>query len=203
VPYGQPLYQQGQPYPGQPYPQYPLPQPPWQAPGPRPRPARAPWSRRHPALTALGGIVALFVLTGIISAAAGGGNAAAPAAASSPVARQSAATSAAAPAATHSAAAAQPKAHTVATFTGSGIEKTPQFTVTDTWKLVYSFSCADFGQSGNFQVFEDGGADFGGVTVNDLALSKSSSTWAYSDGGTHYLEINSECAWKVKVVDEP
>jgi hypothetical protein len=34
-------------------------------------------------------------------------------------------------------------------------------------------------------------------------MSKSASTWAYDDGGTHYLEINSECAWKVKVVDEP
>ena len=68
---------------------------------------------------------------------------------------------------------------------------------------MYSFSCADFGQSRNFQVFEDGGTNFGGVTVNDLALSKSSSTWAYNDGGTHYLEINSECAWKVRVVDEP
>ena len=39
--------------------------------------------------------------------------------------------------------------------------------------------------------------------VNDLALSKSASTWAYNDGGTHYLEFNSECSWKVKVVDEP
>ncbi len=105
--------------------------------------------------------------------------------------------------ATHSTAAAKPKAHTVATFSGSGIQKTPRFTVTDTWKLVYSFSCADFGQSGNFQVFEDGGADFSGATVNDLAMSKSSSTWAYGDAGVHYLEINSECNWHVKVVDEP
>ena len=75
--------------------------------------------------------------------------------------------------------------------------------MTDTWKLTYSFNCAEFGQSGNFQVFEDGGSDFSGVEVNDLAMSKSSSTWAYNDGGTHYLEINSECSWKVKVIDEP
>ena len=77
-----------------------------------------------------------------------------------------------------------------------------RFTVTDTWKLVYSFNCSSFGSRGNFQVYEDGGKDFN-LSVNDLAMSKSSSTWAYNDGGTHYLEINSECSWKLEVVDEP
>jgi hypothetical protein len=41
------------------------------------------------------------------------------------------------------------------------------------------------------------------VAVNDLAMSKSASTWVYGDGGTRYLQINSECSWKVKVIDEP
>ena len=45
-------------------------------------------------------------------------------------------------------------------------------------------------------------SDFDGVEVNDLARSKSGSTWAYGDGGQHYLEINSECSWTVNVVDE-
>jgi hypothetical protein len=89
---------------------------------------------------------------------------------------------------------------TVATFSGSGIENTPKFTVTDTWKLSYSFDCSTFGYKGNFQVYEDGG--FSGVTVNDLATSKSGSTYAYGDAGTHYLEVNSECSWSVKVIDE-
>lgn len=109
-------------------------------------------------------------------------------------------TQASAPA--HSAAPAKAVVKTVATFSGYGIENTPRFTVTDTWKLDYSFSCSNYGYAGNFQVYEDGGNDFGGVSVNDLAMSKSSSTWAYSDGGTHYLEINSECSWTVKVIDE-
>jgi len=94
------------------------------------------------------------------------------------------------------------RAHTVATFTGSGQQNTPRFTVTATWKLVYSFNCESFGQSGNFQVYEDGGNDFN-LSVNDLAMSKSASTWAYDDAGTHFLQVNSECAWKMKVVDEP
>lgn len=89
----------------------------------------------------------------------------------------------------------------MATFAGSGQENTPRFTVTSTWKLDYSFSCQAFGSAGNFQVFEDGGSDFA-LSVNDLAMSKSASTWAYNDAGTHYLQINSECAWTVKVVNE-
>ena len=32
------------------------------------------------------------------------------------------------------------------------------------------------------------------VSVNDLAMSKSASTWAYGDAGTRYLQIDSECA---------
>ena len=89
-----------------------------------------------------------------------------------------------------------PQANTVATFTGSGRENAPRFTVTSTWKLIYSFSCSNFGQAGNFAVLEDGGNDFNRVTVNDLEISRSASTWAYNDAGTHYLEVDSECAWR-------
>jgi hypothetical protein len=112
-------------------------------------------------------------------------------------------TAASAPAPASSAAAAKPaKARTVATFSGSGQENTPRFTVTSTWELDYSFNCASFGYAGNFQVYEDGGKDFN-LSVNDLAKGKAGSTWAYNDAGTHYLQINSECSWKVKIVDEP
>jgi hypothetical protein len=155
---------------------------------------RKSWPARNKILTALGAVTGLFVLLGVISAIGGGGrDPGGPAAA--PTAP---AATAAAPAATRPAG-----ARTVATFTGSGQQNTPRFTVTSTWKLAYSFDCAAFGNPGNFQVFEDGGGDYNGVSANDLAMSKSASTWAYNDGGTHYLQINSECAWKVKVVDEP
>jgi hypothetical protein len=91
---------------------------------------------------------------------------------------------------------------TVAAFSGSGIENTPKFTVTDTWKLDYSFDCSGFGSSGNFIVNEDGGSDFSGASVNELGPGKSGSTYAYGDEGTHYLQVNSECSWTVKVTDE-
>jgi hypothetical protein len=51
-------------------------------------------------------------------------------------------------------------------------------------------------------VYEDGGNDFA-LSVNDLTMSKSCSTWAHDDVGPHFLQINSECNWKVKVVDQP
>ena len=34
-------------------------------------------------------------------------------------------------------------------------------------------------------------------------MTKAASTWAYGDAGRHYLEVNSECDWTVKVIDEP
>ena len=89
-------------------------------------------------------------------------------------------------------------AQTVATFTGSGDENTPAFTVSSTWKLSYTFDCSALGFAGNFQVFEDGGDD-SAVTVNDLADSKSASTYAYDDDGTHWLKIISDCTWTVTV----
>lgn len=181
------------PYSGQPW------QPGW---GPQPLPPRKNWFLRHKVLTAVLGVIALFVIIGIAAGVSGGGSSQSSAtSAPSPTAAISA-MSAAPQAPSPSKTTAAPSAHTVAKFSGSGQENTPRFTVTDTWKLDYSFSCADFGSRGNFQVYEDGGDDFN-LSVNDLATSKTSSTWAYNDGGTHYLQINSECSWNVKVVDEP
>jgi Protein of unknown function (DUF2510) len=190
TPPGQPPYQGHPQYSGTPYGQQT-----WPTSGHRGRPPRKSWPRRRKVLASIGALVALIIIGSI--AAAAGGNQASPsataAAGSSPTAAASTSASATPAAAV---------ARTVTTFSGSGQENTPRFTVTDTWKLVYSFNCSSFGSSGNFQVYEDGGNDFN-LSVNDLATSKSSSTWAYNDGGTHYLEINSECSWKVKVVDEP
>lgn len=92
-------------------------------------------------------------------------------------------------------------AKTVATFSGSGITNTAQFTVSSTWKLDYSFDCSNFGYAGTFIVMEDGGLG-GAMDVNALAVSKTGSSYAYDDAGTHYLEVNSECSWTLKVIDE-
>jgi hypothetical protein len=92
-------------------------------------------------------------------------------------------------------------AKTVATFSGSGTQSTPPFTVTSTWRLDYKFDCSAFGYKGNFLVMEDGG--FGGaMDVNTLAMSKAGTSYAYNDAGQHYIEIDSECSWNIKVIDE-
>lgn len=99
--------------------------------------------------------------------------------------------------------AAKAAARTVATFTGSGAGNTPPFTTTATWKLSYSFDCTGFGYKGNFQAVDYGSDNMPhGFLANDLAMSKSGSSWSYDDAGTHHLNINSECSWTVKVTDE-
>jgi hypothetical protein len=130
------------------------------------------------------GLVVGFVAIGGIAGAAGSGSGSS---GSSPAP----AVSSAAPA-THT-------TRTIATFTGSGVENTPKFTVGDTWKLVYSFNCSSFGQAGNFMVDEDDSL-MSNLHVNDMALRKHGTTWSYGDAGTHFLNVDSECSWKIKVV---
>jgi hypothetical protein len=183
-------------YRGQPRrPHYPPPQPPYYPPPQQVPPRRGNRTGRTVLLGVCGGIFAIVV---IAVAASSSPSASAPTAAQA----RSAARAQPTTAARSATAPAPPAAKTVATFSGNGTENTAQFTVTGTWKLDYSFNCSDFGGQGNFQVFEDGGQDLNGVQVNALSTGQSGSTMAYGDGGTHYLEINSECAWTVRVIDQ-
>lgn len=188
--YSPPPNQPQQPPYGYRQPQYPQPGygPSHGAPGPQP-PRR---SRKGLfAFLGCGGATALFILVAALA-----GSHSAPTSSVPPVAVS---TRAAAPATTAAQAAARPVA--VASFSGSGIENTPKFAVGANWALSYAFSCSSFGSTGNFIVLTDGGSDFSGVIVNDLAMSKQGITYAYNDGGAHYLEVNSECAWSVKIYD--
>jgi hypothetical protein len=205
--YGQPQYGQ---------PQYPPPPQYGQQPGWGPPPQQVPpgrrgrksWPARHKVLAGLAAFGALAVIGSIANAAgtpkttaATTADASSPAPASPHAGRHARAHVTAAPAAEPSAAPA-PGPATVAAYAGSGIQNTPQFTVTSTWKLDYTYDCADDGGSGNFIVDEDGGSDFTGASVNELGAGGSSSTWVYGDAGTHYLAVNSECSWTVKIIDE-
>ncbi len=96
---------------------------------------------------------------------------------------------------------AVPVAKTVATFSGNGVQSTPPFIVTSTWRLDYKVDCSGFGAAGNFIVMEDGGLA-GAMDVNALAMSKSGTSYAYNDAGHHYIKIDSECSWSIKVIDE-
>jgi hypothetical protein len=98
----------------------------------------------------------------------------------------------------HSTPAASPVApRVVAQFHGTGQENTPRFTVPATWKLIWQYNCASFGDPGLFQVYED---DYGNVSVNELGEAGHGTTFGYSDAGSHYLQVNSVCRWQLKIV---
>jgi Protein of unknown function (DUF2510) len=166
----------------------------------RGRQPRGPWLARNK--TVVAGIGGAIVLIGLVARFSTQESAQSPAAGTTAV---GAAVSPVASAVAVASPSPSPKAtaHTVATFTGSGSQNTPYFTVTSSWKLSYSFSCAALGESGTFQVSEDAGQDLSGLTVNDLAESKSSSASASNDAGKHYLAVASQCTWKLQVIDEP
>lgn len=98
--------------------------------------------------------------------------------------------------------------HTIATFTGSADTNTPQFTISSAnsgnWTMKYTYDCSgqDIGK-GNFIVGEDGGSDSSGtnspVDLNNLDGGQTSSTNVYSDAGTHYLQIQTECPYTITV----
>ena len=89
---------------------------------------------------------------------------------------------------------------TLAVFTGSGTKKTKKFDVTsDDWTIAYRYDCTSFGSQGNFQVFVYGDDGMPDVAVNELA-AKGTDTTEEHQGGSFYLEINSECAWTVRVL---
>lgn len=173
----QPQFQPQPAYQPQGYgPQY---QPPQYAPQPPQRPRK---SRKGLAFLGCGGLGALVVLIAVLASSSTPSS-------PSPAARPQAP----APAAV--------KAKTVATFSGNGVQSTPPFTVTSTWRLDYKFDCSNFGAQGNFLVMEDGGLA-GAMDVNALAMSKSGTSYAYNDAGQHYIKVDSECSWSLKVIDE-
>jgi hypothetical protein len=96
-----------------------------------------------------------------------------------------------------------PQPKVIFSLSGQGIQSTARFLMPNDWLLEWSYNCAAFGADGNFQVFEDGGADLSGVTVNEIGMGGHGTTHVYNDAGPHYLEMNGECAWTVKGIPAP
>ncbi len=177
----------GQPSPYQPY----APQPPTRA----PQPNRV----RNGCLIAAGCVAGLIVLLIIIGAVLSAANKPTHnGAASQPASTPSTGSTPGTSATTRAKPAAAAKV--LATFSGTGIENTPKFTVSGTWKLEWRYNCSAFGSQGNFAVLTDGGNDPAGADVNELGNGGHGTTYAYGDSGRHYLAVDSECAWRVKVV---
>jgi len=83
--------------------------------------------------------------------------------------------------------------------TGSGINKTRDFTAGGDWEIDWSYDCTSFGSQGNFAIAvynADGSLD--DIAANQLG-KKGSDVSNEHQGGTYYLEMNSECNWHVIV----
>ena len=93
------------------------------------------------------------------------------------------------------------KGQVIAKFNGSGTQNTGSFTTPDNLALSWAYWGCPGGTS-NFQVTEyntDGSPDLNGVSVNELGTGRGPvATYAYGDGGTHYLSVNTEgCHWSL------
>jgi hypothetical protein len=146
------------------------------------------------------GIVAFVIVLGIIGAVAGGSKSddrsnASPAATTAQAA--AAPTTTAAAAKKKPAPPAKPASTVVLKESGHGIKSTVTFTVHGDWDLKYSYDCRSFGFSGNFIVQGDGLAD---LYVDELGKKGDDVTHLH-DGGKMHLDINSECSWKIEVID--
>jgi hypothetical protein len=99
--------------------------------------------------------------------------------------------------------AAERESVTLLDLSGSGSKTTETFRVSGEWDLQWSYDCANFGQAGILQVYiESKGALLPTVGVNQTG-TRGRGTEHYHTAGTYYLEVNSVCAWTMKVVDRP
>jgi hypothetical protein len=84
---------------------------------------------------------------------------------------------------------------------GSGTKSTQSFTAGGDWTLNYSYDCSNFDDRGNFQVYiynSDGSMSDENTGVNELGAGGTDTEY-YHSGGSYYLEVNSECTWKITV----
>jgi len=92
-------------------------------------------------------------------------------------------------------------AQTLLDISGTGTKSTQKFTAAGDWDMNWSYDCSNFGTQGNFQVMvynSDGSMSFQNNLVNQLGKS-GTDVEHYHAGGTYYLEVNSECKWKISI----
>lgn len=191
-----------------------VPNPEAKAPGPQP-PAQRPKNKGRGVLLGCGipsAVVVVIIIIVIIASAAsngGGGNKQPQASKSTPPPATSTPRSTPAPTTKPTKA---PKAPTpppapvtlVPSMNGSDSGESPAFNPPAHYKVLYSFDCSSFGQSGNFAVEVDDGNGqpvLGGATVNRLAMSGTGTADGYNiDGqkGVH-VQVLSECQWTIIV----
>jgi hypothetical protein len=92
--------------------------------------------------------------------------------------------------------------HVLLNRTGFGEAQTAAFITTTNWSVTYIFNCSTLGSPGNFLMYVD---NTNGTANHDAGISSlalyGGETTHYHDSGEHYLRINSECSWTIKVVN--
>jgi hypothetical protein len=87
---------------------------------------------------------------------------------------------------------------------GNGSKSTQKFSAARDWDLDWSFDCVRTGQEGNLANFivtvknEDGSASRQNQPVNQVGLNGREVTH-YHKGGTFYLDVNTQCSWRMVV----
>jgi hypothetical protein len=97
------------------------------------------------------------------------------------------------------------QAQTLLTTSGSGQYQTARYTVggAGDYDIDWTYREGSMGTSVNFQIYGDGGSDFAVTDPNQLGTGGSGVVHVYNDAGTHYLQVNSEGGWTLKVVTTP
>lgn len=136
-----------------------------------------------------GGLIALLIVVGIIGAVASGGGKSTPAASDK------------SPGAASSSAPTAKAKQQLLDVQGSGTKSTNTFTAAGDWDLTWSYDCSNFGAQGNFVVIaktKDNNPAFRINPVNQLG-AKGNDVDHYHQGGSYFLEVNSECNWHITV----
>jgi hypothetical protein len=95
------------------------------------------------------------------------------------------------------------KPHVVFKQSGSGIQTTERFAVSDDWDIRWAYDCSNFGNDGNFVVtIFKGNTMSDEAGVNELGSKQDGTEHLHGGAGERYLEINSECNWEVEAVSE-
>jgi hypothetical protein len=173
-------------------------------------PHQKPPKEKHTARNILGIVGGIVVLIIIISVATGGGskNSAAtssPAAADPGTSASSSFQASAAPSSAAPSPSAAFKAQQLLDVSGSSQYQTARYTVggSGDYDIDWTYNEGTMGSQVNFQIYGDGGNDDSVTDPNQLGTGGSGVVHVYNDPGTHYLQVNSEGNWTLKVVTTP
>ncbi|MEY9931998.1 hypothetical protein ABH926_006647 [Catenulispora sp. GP43] len=97
---------------------------------------------------------------------------------------------------------AAPKPAVVFSTSGNGIKNTASFTTGAEWSVAYTFDCSGAGGDGKGNFVLDVGGDMGDILANALAASGSDTSYEHGNPGSHYLQVDSECDWTLKVSND-